>query len=199
MSPTPPEPATGGPGGGGLGGGGHSDGDPGGGGPTGGSGGGGPGGGGQSDGGPGDGGGQRDGGPQGGGGRSDGESDDPVLRPGLRAVPGPVADVVERVRRRGVDPGLIGPVASKPRLLAALGAELGFPDWVGANWDALYDILQNLYWRPDGPQVVVWVGPERLRDADPDVYAMALRVLRDCVAASLRTPRPLTILLTPEE
>ena len=121
------------------------------------------------------------------------------LEPGLREVPGPVRAVVDQVREQGVRPHVIGPVAGKPGLIAALGAELGFPDWVGANWDALYDILQNLDWRPDGPQVVVWVGPERLRDADPDVYAMALRVLRDSVEASLRTSRPLTILLTREE
>lgn len=119
--------------------------------------------------------------------------------PGLREVAGPVRAVVDQVRRQGVRPDVIGPVAGKPRLIAALGDELGFPDWVGANWDALYDVLQNLYWRPDGPQVIIWVGPERLRDADPDVYAMALRVLRDSVEASLRTPRPLTILLTREE
>ena len=121
------------------------------------------------------------------------------LRPGLRAVSGPVRDVVREVRRHGIEPQVIGPVASKPQLISALGAELGFPDWVGANWDALYDILQNLYWRPEGPHVIVWSGPERLRDADPDVYAMALRVLRDSVEASLPTPRPLTVLLTPEE
>jgi RNAse (barnase) inhibitor barstar len=121
------------------------------------------------------------------------------IEPGLRAVAGPVAAVLERVRRNGAEPHVIEKVASKPGLIRALGAELGFPDWVGANWDALYDILQNLYWRPDGPQVVVWLGPERLRDADPDVYAMALRVLRDSVEASLPTPRPLTILLTREE
>ena len=121
------------------------------------------------------------------------------LGPGLRMVDRPVAEVVREVRRRGIEPQVIGPVASKQGLITALGAELGFPDWVGTNWDALHDILQNLLWRPDGPHVIVWSGPERLRDADPDAYAMALRVLRDSVEASLPTPRPLTFLLTPEE
>jgi hypothetical protein len=137
--------------------------------------------------------------PDGGGVRDGGDAQDGDGVAGLQVVRGPVGAVVAAVEAVGEVPHVVGPVGSKRGLIEALGAELGFPDWVGANWDALYDILQNLYWRADGPQIVVWAGPERLRDADPEVYAMALRVLRDSVEASLRTPRPLTILLVPEE
>lgn len=123
----------------------------------------------------------------------------PDRPPGLQWTVGTVASVAAGVRWAGLEPHVVGPVGSKRGLIEALGAELGFPDWAGANWDALHDVLQNLYWRPDGPQVIIWSGPERLRDADPETYAMALRVLADSVEASLATPRPLTILLTPEE
>ena len=115
--------------------------------------------------------------------------------PGMREVRGSVGDVVTEVRRRGVEPLVVGPVGGKRELIGSLGAGLGFPAWVGANWDALFDVLQNLYWLPDGPRVVVWRDPEAYRAAEPGSYALALRVLRDAAEASEQTPRPLTILL----
>ena len=38
----------------------------------------------------------------------------------------------------------------KTALLAALGEALSFPDWYGANWDALADCLMDMSWS-EGP------------------------------------------------
>ena len=116
-------------------------------------------------------------------------------RPGVRTVRGPVDEVVADLRRRGTVPHVIGPVDSKRALIAALGAALDFPDWVGTNWDALYDALGDLSWRPPGAQAVVWVDPAVLERADPGGHALALRILRDATEASARTAHPLTVLL----
>ena len=36
----------------------------------------------------------------------------------------------------------------KEGLLAAIGRDMAFPEWFGANWDALADCLTDLGWRP---------------------------------------------------
>ena len=120
------------------------------------------------------------------------------LRPGVRAVRGRAADVVEDARRRGVEPHLVGPVAGKAELLEAVAGALEFPGWVGRNWDALADALRDLSWLPAGPRALVWVGSVRLRDADPAAYGTALSVLGDAADAAARTERPLTVLLVPD-
>ena len=120
---------------------------------------------------------------------------DGTTSPGVRTVAGPVEEVVADLRRRGVAPHVLGPVAGKRELIGALGAALAFPEWVGANWDALYDALRDLSWLPPGPQVVVWVDPAALERASPTDHEPALRVLRDAAEAAAHGIRPLTVLL----
>ena len=121
-----------------------------------------------------------------------------TLRPGVRAVRGrrSVADVTADVERRGAVVHRVGPAGSKAELLAGFAAALRFPHWVGRNWDALADALGDLSWLPAGPQAVLWVGPELLRDADPDAYRTALDVLEGAAGTSGR--HPLTVLLVPD-
>lgn len=121
-----------------------------------------------------------------------------ALRPGVRAVRGrrSVADVVADVERRGAGAHLVGPAGSKAELLDGFAESLGFPRWAGRNWDALADALGDLSWLPAGPRAVLWVGPERLADADPDAYRTALDVLRR--AATAAGSHPLTVLLVPD-
>jgi ribonuclease inhibitor len=49
-------------------------------------------------------------------------------------------------------------VTDAPQLHARLKAALGFPDWYGANWDALWDTIAGLVQLP--PEVVFtgWAG-----------------------------------------
>ena len=119
----------------------------------------------------------------------------PPLPPGVRVVPVPASEAADGARRHGAHTHLVGPVDSKAALIAALGAAFGFPDWVGPSWDALYDALQDLSWQPPGPHAVVWAGADRLRDADPGAYELALRVLADAADAASANGRPLTFLL----
>jgi RNAse (barnase) inhibitor barstar len=119
------------------------------------------------------------------------------LRPGVRAVRRPAAEVAADATARGADAHVLGPAASKAELLAAFARALRFPDWVGRNWDALADALRDLSWLPEGPHVVVWAGADALRDAAPEAYETALEVLRHATAESARTRRPLTVLLAP--
>jgi len=46
-------------------------------------------------------------------------------------------------------------VAAKEPLLECLARALGFPDWFGANWDALEDCLADLSWRAGTGHVIL--------------------------------------------
>jgi hypothetical protein len=46
--------------------------------------------------------------------------------------------------------------AGKEAMLASIAGSLVFPDWFGANWDALEDCLTDLAWRPDRPRVILF-------------------------------------------
>lgn len=48
--------------------------------------------------------------------------------------------------------------ADKPVLIRNMGAALRFPDWCGANWDALEDCLSDLSWLPASGYVLVFEG-----------------------------------------
>lgn len=121
------------------------------------------------------------------------------LRPGLRTPRGSrsAAEVLGDVRRRGAAAHPVPPVSGKAALLDAVAGALGFPEWVGRNWDALADALADLSWLPAGPVALVWEAPERLRDADPQAYEVALHVLREAADSSAGTRRPLAVLLVP--
>ena len=43
----------------------------------------------------------------------------------------------------------------KDGLLETIGREMRFPEWFGANWDALLDCLADLAWRPAEGYVVI--------------------------------------------
>jgi RNAse (barnase) inhibitor barstar len=55
----------------------------------------------------------------------------------------PAADVV-------LPPGM----RTKEALLGMLAQRLHFPDYFGANWDALWDCIRDLSWLPEGPVVI---------------------------------------------
>ncbi len=64
--------------------------------------------------------------------------------------------------------GLEG-AADMGAILAALGRDLGFPGWYGANLDALNDCLTDFSWRGADGYVVVIAGADRSH-AGPDSF-----------------------------
>ena len=60
-------------------------------------------------------------------------------------------DVRDALTGAACDLVMVALVPGKPGTLAASAAALDFPDWFGANWDALEDCLTDLSWRKGAP------------------------------------------------
>jgi RNAse (barnase) inhibitor barstar len=65
-------------------------------------------------------------------------------------------------------------------LFRRIAGALEFPDWFGANWDALYDCLTDLSWLPARGYVLVFENGGELADAAPQV----MQTLRDLLIES---------------
>jgi hypothetical protein len=88
-------------------------------------------------------------------------------------------------------------VESKAGLLDALAVALGFPTWVGRNWDALDDAMRDLSWWPSGARgrVVVLTGAERHASRLPDDARILHDVLQHAATRWAATGTPLVVLL----
>jgi hypothetical protein len=73
--------------------------------------------------------------------------------------------------------------ADKPALLERTAAALGFPAWFGANWDAFYDCLADLSWRPARGHVLLIENTADMRRAAPEALDTALAILTDAANA----------------
>jgi hypothetical protein len=71
-------------------------------------------------------------------------------------------------------------VGTKEELLRRFASALGFPDWFGANWDALEDCLTDMSWRPAPGYLLVIDGIAGLEDLEPEDRDVLLEVLRAC-------------------
>lgn len=71
----------------------------------------------------------------------------------------------------------------KAATLDAIAELLRFPSYFGRNLDALYDCLTDLSWLPAGEHVLVWVGAEALKQADPRTYLAVHGTLSDAQRA----------------
>ncbi len=89
-------------------------------------------------------------------------------------------------------------IGDKAGLLRACAGALGFPAYVGRNWDALEEALRDLAWldRPSLRGYVVLLDPAAhfMRHAPAD-WATARAIFASAVAHWRATPIPLTILL----
>jgi RNAse (barnase) inhibitor barstar len=74
-------------------------------------------------------------------------------------------------------------VRTKDALLATLAERLEFPEWFGANWDALNDVLAERAWEQSQGVVLTLERCGELAHADPEAFETALEVL-DSVAES---------------
>lgn len=64
-----------------------------------------------------------------------------------------------------------------------LGKALHFPDWYGANWDALADSLTDMSWNEADGYLVILQRTEILLNNDPEAYATLMALLKETVAA----------------
>ena len=60
-----------------------------------------------------------------------------------------------------------------------LARACGFPDWVGANWDALSDALRDLSWRPAPGYVLLVENAAAWRTANLQDFDTLLEVLNE--------------------
>jgi RNAse (barnase) inhibitor barstar len=98
--------------------------------------------------------------------------------------PADAKSAAEAARHRGAYAHVVdGPVTDKLSTMDAIAAGLAFPDWFGRNLDALYDCLTDLSWLPAGEHVLIWVGSDRLKQADPKAYLAIRSVLSDAQRA----------------
>ena len=79
-----------------------------------------------------------------------------ATRSGVYRVPRP-EEVLQVARGARLDLARVdlAGVAAKEPLLECLARALGFPDWFGANWDALEDCLADLSWRAGTGHVIL--------------------------------------------
>jgi RNAse (barnase) inhibitor barstar len=72
---------------------------------------------------------------------------------------------------------------SKSELLARIAAALDFPSWFGSNWDALFDCLADLAWRPAPGYVLILEHAGELQATEPEVFDTAVAILGDAAVA----------------
>jgi hypothetical protein len=83
----------------------------------------------------------------------------------------------------------------KAGLLQRVAAALGFPAWFGDNWDAFYDCLADLSWRPGRGWVLLLENAHDLRLAAPEVLDTALAIMADAALAWEERGLPLRVLV----
>lgn len=99
----------------------------------------------------------------------------------LAGAQAPMADVT-------VD---LGKCTKTTELLRQLGKALSFPDWYGANFDALFDCLSD----PDVPARIHLHGLNTYTQRHPDDFAVLVEVLRAACEARAEAEAPLTVWL----
>lgn len=73
--------------------------------------------------------------------------------------------------------------ADKGEFIERTAAALGFPSWFGGNWDAFFDCLADLSWRPASGHVLVFENTAAMRRHAPEALDTAITILADVAAA----------------
>lgn len=87
-------------------------------------------------------------------------------------------------------------LASKDGFLTAIAKAMELPKYFGHNLDALYDVLTDLRWLPEGRHVLIWTSHDTLRQHDPIAYLALRAVLEDAVRTGAGERRRLGVVLT---
>lgn len=89
----------------------------------------------------------------------------------------------------------IPPRANKDKALAQFGADLDFPTWYGANFDALFDCLTDPDWLPAKGHVILIKGMAGLRATTPEDFTTLIEVFKAAAEARKEAGHPFWILL----
>ena len=68
---------------------------------------------------------------------------------------------------------------NKEDLLEKIGRAMAFPEWFGHNWDALYDCLLDMGWRPALGFVVILKNAEMVQSRAETDFTSLLKVFAD--------------------
>lgn len=100
--------------------------------------------------------------------------------PGVyRVLDGP-EEIMVALRATGWQPVVVASTASRTAFYAEIARALSFPDYFGANLDALWDSLTEL----EAPTAVVLLGWTTLALARPDGWRRILEVLSERTRSS---------------
>jgi hypothetical protein len=80
--------------------------------------------------------------------------------------------------------------SDKAGLLERTAAALQFPAWFGGNWDAFFDCLADLSWRPGAGHVLMFEHTGDMRRHAPEALDTAIAILGDAAAAWAERGRP---------
>jgi hypothetical protein len=103
----------------------------------------------------------------------------------LALTPEAADAVVQLARSLGLDAlriDLDGCV-DKAGFLERTAAALGFPAWFGGNWDAFFDCLADLGWRPAQGHVLLFENTGDMRRHAPEALDTAITILADAATA----------------
>lgn len=77
----------------------------------------------------------------------------------------------------------LGGCSEKSEFLERTAAALEFPAWFGGNWDAFFDCLADLSWRPARGHVLVFENTADMRRHAPEALDTAITILADAAVA----------------
>ncbi len=86
-------------------------------------------------------------------------------------------------------------IEDKASFLRACDTALGFPAYVGRNWDALDEALTDLSWSRGSRYLLLYDHVTHFARSAPDQWAIALDVLRSTVDYWRSTATPMYVLL----
>jgi len=72
----------------------------------------------------------------------------------------------------------LGGVGTRVELFERFRESLDFPDWFGANWDALEDCLDDFSWRDDRSRLLLIDGWESFAAGAAQDFGVLLEILR---------------------
>ena len=73
--------------------------------------------------------------------------------------------------------------SEKGEFLERTAAALEFPAWFGGNWDAFFDCLADLGWRPARGHLLVFENTADMRRHAPEALDTAITILADAAVA----------------